>query len=124
MSLSAPAAVGSSRRRFRHGVGRRVAYGRSRVHTVTWLDGEPRVEGVEADDHERSRALLSRIKRADGAMARSPGEVPPGYERFEIVTHRDEIDAPYSPFGLAVEGPRGRPRGLGAARGDPCRPAG
>lgn len=90
-------------RRFRHGVGRRVAYGRSRLHTVTWLDGEPRVEGVEADDHERSRALLSRIKRADGAMARSPQEIPPGYERFEIVTHRDEIHAPYGPFGLAVK---------------------
>lgn len=36
-------------------------------------------------------------------MARSSEEVPPGYERFEIVTNRDEIDAPYSPFGLAVK---------------------
>lgn len=52
------AVVDGRPRRFRHGIDRRVAYGRPRVHTVTWLDGEPRVEGVEADDHERSRALL------------------------------------------------------------------
>ena len=89
--------------RFRHGVGRREAYGRPRVHTVTWLDGVPRVEGVEADDHARSRALLSRIKRADRAMARSLDEVPPGYDGSEIVTHREEIDSPYSPHGLAVK---------------------
>jgi len=89
--------------RFRHGIGGRHAYGRHRVHTVTWLDGQPVVEGVEADDYERSRALLSRIRRADGKMARTLEEVPSDYEDFEIVTHHDEIDAPYSPWGLAVK---------------------
>lgn len=36
--------------RVRHGLGGREVYGRERVHTVTWLDGEVQVEGVEADD--------------------------------------------------------------------------
>jgi hypothetical protein len=88
---------------FRHGIGRRPVYGRDRVHSVTWLARQPTVEGVEADDYEHSGALISRIRRPDRKMARTPAEVPPGYERFEIVTHRDEIDAPYSPGGLAVK---------------------
>jgi len=32
-------------------------YGRWRVHTVTWLDREVQVEGVEAGDYPASRAL-------------------------------------------------------------------
>jgi len=90
-------------RRFRHGIGNRVAYGRPRVHSVTWLDGQPIVEGVETDDYERSRALISEIKRPDRKLARALSEVPEGYRRFLIVTHRDEIDAPYSRNGLAVK---------------------
>lgn len=63
-------------RRFRHGVGRRVAYGRSRVRTVTWLDGEPRVEGVEADDYDRSRGS------SPGSSVRTvPWRAPPRRSR-------------------------------------------
>lgn len=88
---------------FRHAVGHRVVYGKDRVHTVTFLDGAPTVEGVAADDYLHSQALLSLIKRRDGAMARSTSEVPAGYERFLVVDHRSEIDAPYSRTGLAVK---------------------
>ena len=35
----------------RHGLGTRHVYDRERVHTVTWLDGQVQVEGVEADDY-------------------------------------------------------------------------
>ncbi len=88
---------------FRHGVGRRDVYGRSRVHTVTWLNHQPMVEGVEADDYAQSRCLISQIKKPDKKMAQSLGEVPAGYEAFSIVTHRDEISARYSRNGLAVK---------------------
>lgn len=90
-------------RRFRHGIGERFVYRKQRVHAVTWLDGQPVVEGVAADDYDRSRALLSRIKRPDGKLSRSLAEVPSGHEGFLIVTHSDEINAPYSPRGLAVK---------------------
>jgi hypothetical protein len=46
---------------FRHALGRRDVYGRSRVHSVTWRNGAPMVEGVEADDFSSSQALLSRL---------------------------------------------------------------
>ncbi len=87
---------------FRHGIGRRHVYDRHRVHTVTWVTGQT-VEGVQADDHERTHTLISRIKRPDRKMARTPAEIQPDYEGFEIVTHRDEIDAPHSTWGLAVK---------------------
>ena len=89
--------------RFRHGIGGRVVYGRFRVHTVTWLDGSPTVEGVAADDYERSMALLSLIKSGDRSMVRRRDEVPPPYRRLHVVDHRSEIDAPYSRYGMAVK---------------------
>jgi len=87
----------------RHGLGAREVYGRLRVHTVTRIDGEVQVEGVEADDYPASRALISRLRRPGRATARTWEEVPTGYEGFEIVDHRREIDAPYSPQCLAVK---------------------
>ncbi|MEW6059903.1 MAG: hypothetical protein AB1551_07190, partial [Actinomycetota bacterium] len=125
--------VEGRRRRFRHGIGARDVYGRQRVHSVTWLDGQPVVEGVEADDYGQSGALLCRIKGPDRKMARAPAEIPPGHEGFEIVVHRDEIDAPYSPWGLAVKVPEDdleswarlavlRARGEGPATGGGSRP--
>jgi hypothetical protein len=36
----------------RHGIGRRVAYGRERARTVTWVGRWPKVEGVGADDYD------------------------------------------------------------------------
>ncbi len=87
----------------RHGIGRREVYGRPRVHTVTWLDRNVQVEGVEADDYPTSQALISRLRRPDGKLARWLDEVQRGYEAFAIVRHRVEIDAPHSPNCLAVK---------------------
>ncbi len=87
----------------RHGIGQREVYGRPRVHTVTWLDRNVQVEGVEADDYPTSQALISRLRRPDGKLARWLEEVQRGYEGFAIVRHRVEIDAPHSPNCLAVK---------------------
>jgi hypothetical protein len=59
---AAVAVVDGQEVRARHGIGRRDTYGRSRVHSVTWVDGEPLVEGVGADDYDSSGCLLSLIK--------------------------------------------------------------
>jgi uncharacterized HhH-GPD family protein len=73
------------------------------VHTVTWINAEVQVEGVEADDYPASQALVSRLRRPGRATARTWADVPVGYDGFEIVEHRREIDAPYSPNCLAVK---------------------
>ena len=97
------ACIGGRRHKVRHGLGARPVYGRERVHTVTWVDGEVQVEGVEADDYPVSQSLVSRLRRPGRKTARTWEEVPAGYEGFEIVEHRREIDAPYSPQCLAVK---------------------
>jgi uncharacterized HhH-GPD family protein len=97
------ARIDGHRHAVRHGVGAREVYGRVRVHTVTWINSEVQVEGVEADDYPASQALISRLRRAGRATARTWAEVPAGYDGFEIVGHRREIDAPYSPQCLAVK---------------------
>lgn len=98
------AVVGGREHRVRHGVGGRQVYGRQRVHTVTWLDGQPMVEGVESDDYVTSRSLLSVLRvPGGGGHLRSIEDVPAGYEGFEIVNHRLEIDAKYSRDSLAVK---------------------
>jgi uncharacterized HhH-GPD family protein len=91
------------RQAIRHGVGARRAFGRMRVRTVTWIGTDAQVEGVEADDYPVSRSLLSRLRRAGRALARTPEEVPAGYEPFTVVQHARELDAPYSPSCLAVK---------------------
>lgn len=95
--------IDGARHLVRHGIGQREVYGRPRVHTVTWLDREVQVEGVESDDYPTSQALISRLRRAGGTLARTFDEIPAGYEGFEIVRHLAEIDAPYSPTCLAVK---------------------
>jgi len=87
----------------RHGLGAREVYGRMRVHTVTWLDGQVQVEGVEADDYPTSQTLISRLRRPGRSTVRTWAEVPAGYDGFMIVEHRREIDARYSPLCLAVK---------------------
>jgi hypothetical protein len=86
-----------------HGIGAREVYGRMRVHTVTWIAGEVQVEGVEADDYPSSQALISRLRRPGRALAHTRDQIPAGYESFEIVEHRRELEAPYSPECLAVK---------------------
>lgn len=92
------------RHRFLHGVGARDVYGRRRAHTVTFFDGQPLVEGVAADDFETSASLLSLIKPWRGhKLARDPRELPSQYSQLEVVSHADEIQAPYSKRCLAVK---------------------
>mgnify|MGYP000159070062 CR=1 FL=1 len=90
--------------RFVHALGARDVYGTHRPHTVTFIDGAPVVEGVAADDFERSGALLSLIKPWRGhALAKDPADVPSTYSGLEVVDHRAEIDAPYSKRCLALK---------------------
>ena len=100
--MEADALVARQPFRFLHGIGRRDCFGRSRVHTVTWFDDWPSVEGAEAEDYLSSRALISLIK--DGKVdVKNFEELPDGYEDFEIVRHRNEISGPWARRGLAVK---------------------
>lgn len=86
----------------RHGIGHRVVFGRDRTHSVTWVDGEPTVEGVEADDFSRSESLLSLIKVTKRHLR--PGDhVPSAYGALPVVVMADEARGPYSPRSLAVK---------------------
>lgn len=87
----------------RHGLGTRRVYGRERVHTVTWLDGQAQVEGVETDDYPSTQSLISVLRQADKKLVRERTGIPVGYEAFEVVDHRQEIDAPQSPRAFAVK---------------------
>ncbi len=87
----------------RHGIGQRNAYGRERIHSVTFVNGLPTVEGVEADDYGDSHALLSLLRRPDGHLVRLAKEIPPGYGELRVVHHEHEIRAPYSRRSLAVK---------------------
>ncbi len=99
---AAVAAVDDQEFRLRHGIGRGDVYGRSRVHSVTWVEGEPIVEGVAADEFDRSGCLLSLIKVTKRRLR--PGDaLPPGYASFPVVTMADEASGPYSPRSLAVK---------------------
>ncbi len=94
---------GARRWRMRHGIGGRVVYGRHRRHTVTWVDGQPMVEGVASDDYEYSAALISLIRLGGKAHVRSLDELPVGYAGFEIVRQSDEINAKWVPQSLSVK---------------------
>ena len=88
---------------FRHAIGQRLAYGRERVHSVTWIAGSPRVEGVEADDYERLHSLISLLRQPNKKHVHNKQYIPSGYGGFMIVPHQVEIKAPYSRKGLAVK---------------------
>lgn len=90
-------------RRIRHGLGGREVYGRHRRHSVTFVDGQPLVEGVAADDYEESRCLLSALKDARQRLIRRPEDVPGPYVGLPMVDHRQEIDALYSRDAVAVK---------------------
>jgi len=94
---------GGIHHRLRHGIGKRHCFGRERVHTVTWLDGHPMVEGAEAEDYANTRDIVSILKRAGSNHdARSPDEIDPAYSTFRVVFHRDAITATNARRGLAV----------------------
>jgi len=89
--------------RLRHGVGRRHCFGRERVHSVTWLDGHPMVEGAEAEDFSSTRDLVSVLKKPGGNRdARSDDEIAPAYLAFRVVRHCDAVTGANARRGLAV----------------------
>ena len=87
----------------RHGLSRRRAYGRDRVRSVTWVGGQPMVEGVEADDYAESRALLSLLRIGGKKLVRDLSDLPAGYEGFTWVEHDRHIVAPHSRHCLALK---------------------
>lgn len=86
----------------RHGIGRRGAFGRSRLRSVTWVEGEVAVEGVEADDFATSQSLVSLIKITKKHL-RPEAAVPAEYAGFPIVVFSDEVSGPHSFSSLAVK---------------------
>jgi uncharacterized HhH-GPD family protein len=97
------ARTGGATFRVKHGIGGREVYGKYRVHTVTWLDNQPMVEGVAPDDYDESGALLSLLRIGGGSHVRELTELPVGYAGFTIVRQSDEIIAKHSPSSLAVK---------------------
>jgi 5-methylcytosine-specific restriction protein B len=87
----------------RHGLGARDVFERHRRHSVTFVNGEPRVEGAAADDYEQSRSLISLLRKGDKTHARVGDELNEAYEDFDVVVHRQEIQAPRSANSLAVK---------------------
>ena len=88
----------------RHGIGERTVYGRSRTHTVTWVNDQVMVEGVEADDFGRSQGLLSLLKVGNTKKhLRPPAPKPSGYEDMAVVVMDKEIRAPRVPASLGVK---------------------
>jgi len=92
----------ASRHRVRHGLGARQVYGSRRRHSVTFVDDWAAAEGVAPDDYETSRCLISPLKDHAGRLIRPGGQVPSSYDGFPLVSHADQIVAPYSRNGLAV----------------------
>lgn len=86
----------------RHGIGRREAFGRSRLRAVTWVEGEVAVEGVEADDFAISQSLVSLIKITKKHL-RPGAAVPAEYAAFPIAVFSDEVSGPHSFSSLAVK---------------------
>ena len=88
--------------RIRHGISRRTVYGRPRLHSVTWVENRPMVEGVEADDFAHSRSLLSLIKVTKRHL-RPTDPLPPKYAGFTVGVMSEEAAGRYSPRSLAVK---------------------
>jgi uncharacterized HhH-GPD family protein len=97
------ATIGSASFRVRHGIGGREVYGRYRVHSVTWLEGQPMVEGVAPDDYAESGTLLSTLRVQGMEHVRDRAHIPLGYAGFTIVPQSDEIIAKYSRQSLAAK---------------------
>jgi hypothetical protein len=86
----------------RHGIGQRYVFGRTRLRSVTWVAGEPLVEGAEADDFDQSQSLLSLIKITKKHL-RPGDQVPPEYAGFHVVVFSDEVVGPNTYGSLAVK---------------------
>jgi hypothetical protein len=99
---AAVASLNGDEYHIRHGLGHRAVYGRPRLRSVTWVEGQPTVEGVEADDFEKSRSLLSLIKLTKRHL-RPEDAIPQSYQGFTIVLMSEQASGAYSPRSLAVK---------------------
>jgi len=98
-------AVDGRHLKVRHGLGTRSVYGKHRPHSVTFIGGWAAAEAVAADDYDTSRCLISALKDQEGRIIRPGEEVPGAYAGFPLVSHREQINAPYSRDALAVRLP-------------------
>lgn len=89
-------------RRMRHGLGTRHVYSRPRRHAVTFVDGWAAAEGVAPDDYDDCKCLISPLKDSAGRLIRPGDPIPAAYADFPIVSHAEQIVAPYSKDALAV----------------------
>jgi len=95
-------AVDGKRRNVRHGLTFRRVYGAMRRRSITLIDGAPVAEAVGPDDYNTSRCLISALKDEQNHIVRPGAHVPAAYAGFPLVSHREQIDAPYSRDALAV----------------------
>ena len=69
---------------------------------MTFVDDWAAAEGVAPDDFEASGCLISPLKDHAGRLIRPGGQVPVAYDGFPLVSHAQQIVAPYSRDALAV----------------------
>jgi uncharacterized HhH-GPD family protein len=69
---------------------------------VTFVDDWAAAEGVAPDDYETSGCLISPLKNHAGRLIRPGEQVPAPYDGFPLVSHVEQIVAPYSRDALAV----------------------
>ena len=93
---------GMAQHEMKIGVGNRPAYGRMRRRIVAWVDGQPAVERVGADNYPHTGRLASLLKRADGHLVR-PAEAPAsGYDGFPVARLADIVTGPHVRDALAA----------------------
>jgi hypothetical protein len=69
----------------RHALTEREAFGRRRVRSVTWVDDQVAVEGVETDAYGADRTLASMLRIKGRQHVKSTAEVPAGYTGFDVL---------------------------------------
>jgi len=81
---------------------RRIAAYREMGQPLNLAPVQTAAEAVAADDYDTSRCLISALKDQEGRIVRPSEEVPGAYAGFPLVSHREQINAPYSRDALAV----------------------
>jgi MoxR-like ATPase len=78
----------------RYGLGSRRVFGRDRVHSVVFVNGQPVLEGAGTDDYEDTRFLAAILKLPNGRHAREPQEIPTEYQHVPVRQTADVIQGP------------------------------
>ena len=95
-------ANGKDSRQVRIGFTNRAAAGKLRRRAVIFFDRRPYVEFVGADDFDKSRNMVSVVKRKNGKQIKASSQLPREYRKFRIQPYRDYVDGPYASTNLAV----------------------